>query len=89
MKSYPISFTQPFPGIEGRFDKLVHIDAYRLNTAAEFAALKPDMFLKDPKALVVIEWPERVAGALPKPDVSVRFSSESAAEAERYVLMEK
>lgn len=88
MKSYPISFKQPFPGIEGRFDKLVHIDAYRLNSAEEFAALKPETFLNDPRALVVVEWPEKVGGALPEPDITLNFSSENAAEGERFVEMQ-
>jgi tRNA threonylcarbamoyladenosine biosynthesis protein TsaE len=88
MKSYPVSFKNPFPGIEGRFDKLVHIDAYRLERAEEFAALKPETFLADPKALVVVEWPEKVKGALPEPDVTVVFSSENASETERFVEMQ-
>lgn len=89
MKSYPLSFKNPYPGLEGRFERLVHIDAYRLERAEEFAALRPEEFLNDPKALVVVEWPERLAGALPQPDITVRFSSENASEADRYVLMEK
>jgi tRNA threonylcarbamoyladenosine biosynthesis protein TsaE len=81
MKSYAVTGS--------RFEKLVHIDAYRLNSAEEFAALKPEQFLQDPKALVVIEWPERVEAALSKADLTVRFSSENAAEGERSVLVEK
>lgn len=81
MKSYPLS---------GRpFDMLVHIDAYRLEKAEEFAALKPEVFLNNPKSLVVVEWPEKVEGALPAPDLTLRFSSENAAEGERYVSLEK
>ncbi len=72
-----------------KFHTLVHIDAYRLESAEQFAALKPEQFLNDQKALVVIEWPERVEAALPKPDVTVNFSSEGAAEGERYVSIEK
>ncbi len=81
MKSYPVAGS--------RFEKLVHIDAYRLNNAEEFAALKPEQFLQDPKVLVIIEWPEKVEAALPKPDLTVCFSSENAAEGERSVLVEK
>ena len=84
MKSYPIAYKN--------FTTLVHIDAYRLNNAQEFAALKPEQFLNDPHALVCIEWPERVEGALPKPDVVVHFSSDppageagAAGEGERYI----
>jgi tRNA threonylcarbamoyladenosine biosynthesis protein TsaE len=87
MKSYPLSFKNPYPGIEGRFDKLVHIDAYRLEKPEEFAALKPETFLQDPKALVVVEWPEKIEGQLPRPDVTINFSSEGSSEVDRMVEM--
>jgi tRNA threonylcarbamoyladenosine biosynthesis protein TsaE len=77
MKSYPISFKQ--------FTKLIHIDAYRLENAGEFAALKPEMFLHDPASLVLIEWPEKVEAALPKPDIRLKFSHDGVSERERYI----
>lgn len=77
MKSYPINL--------GQFKKLVHIDAYRLNNAQEFSALKPETFLNDPSVLVAIEWPERVGEALPKPDLTIKFSSQDAGDGERYI----
>ncbi len=77
MKSYALS-GQPF-------EKLVHIDAYRLSDAAEFAALEPAEFLLDPGALVVVEWPERIEGALPAPDVALKLSSQDASSEERYI----
>ncbi len=80
MKSYPIAYKG--------FDKLVHIDAYRLDDPKEFATLDPESFLQDPKALVCIEWPEKVGGELPKPDIEIKFSSEGAGEGERFVEME-
>ena len=67
----------------------MHIDAYRLEQSGEFAALKPEQFLNDPEALVVVEWPERVAGALPEPDLTLNFSSEGMAEGERDIEMQK
>lgn len=67
------------------FQTLIHIDAYRLNNAEEFAALKPEQFLQDPKALVLIEWPQNVGVALPEPDLTVNFSSDGAKEGERYI----
>lgn len=77
MKSYPILYKH--------FTQLVHIDAYRLNNSTEFATLKPEKFLNDPRALVCVEWPEKVDGALPQPDLTLRFSSEGAGENERYI----
>lgn len=77
MKSYPIAF--------GRFTKLVHIDAFRLESPEQFAALQPEQFLGDPAALVCIEWPERLLGALPKPDITVRLSADGTSSGERYI----
>ena len=68
-----------------KFQTLIHIDAYRLENPKEFAALQPEQFLKDPKTLVVVEWPEKVAGALPPADVTINFSSDGAKEGERYI----
>ncbi len=81
MKSYPITF--------GRFTKLIHIDAYRLDKPEEFGALKPDMFLNDREVLAVIEWPERLEGVLPKPNIVVNFSSDGMSEEERYIKIAK
>ncbi|HVV38772.1 MAG TPA: tRNA (adenosine(37)-N6)-threonylcarbamoyltransferase complex ATPase subunit type 1 TsaE [Candidatus Paceibacterota bacterium] len=80
MKSYPIIYKG--------FEKLVHIDAYRLDDPKEFATLKPETFLNDPKALVCIEWPEKVRGMLSKPDMLITFSSDNAGEGERGVTIE-
>ncbi len=84
MKSYSIAFKE--------FTKLVHIDAYRLEKPEEFAALKPASFLQDQEALVVVEWPERVQGELPKPNLTIQFSANDPAdvasaanEEERYI----
>lgn len=77
MKNYPLQ--------NKKFTTLVHIDAYRLSNAQEFAALRPEQFLNDPSALVVVEWPEKVAGALQEPDVTINFSSERAGGEERYI----
>jgi tRNA threonylcarbamoyladenosine biosynthesis protein TsaE len=85
MKSYSLPDNRIQNGAKRRFNRLVHIDAYRLNNAAEFAALKPQEFLKDPQTLVLIEWPERVAEALPSPDLSLTFTNDNAGEKERYI----
>ena len=57
MKSYPIKF--------GRFNALIHIDAYRLDAPEQFASLKPETFLSDPHALVVVEWPDSALHSQP------------------------
>ena len=77
MKSYPISYKH--------LTTLVHIDAYRLETPEQFADLAPERFLHDPATLVVVEWPERVEGALPQPDLVLNFSADDSSEGERYI----
>ncbi len=81
MKSYPLD---PVANSKG-FTKFAHIDAYRLNDPQEFKTLKPEEFLHDPKTLILLEWPERVEGMLPKPDLTINFSSNGAEEGERFV----
>jgi tRNA threonylcarbamoyladenosine biosynthesis protein TsaE len=71
------------------FNKLVHIDAYRLENPKQFSALMPEQFLSDPKNIVCIEWPERIEGELPKPDLVLNFSSEGMQESERGVEVQK
>ncbi len=66
MKIYPVDFHG--------FKRFIHIDAYRLNDAGEFSALAPDTFLQDPRAIVCIEWPDRVEEVLPKPDLDITLT---------------
>lgn len=63
MRSYALS--------AGRFAKLVHIDAYRFDKPEQWTQLQPQEFLGDPHTLVLVEWPERVEGFMPKPDLVV------------------
>jgi len=53
------------------FDQLVHIDAYRIEDESEVGPLRFEELFKQPRTLVVIEWPERIANVLPEEKVSV------------------
>lgn len=77
MKSYPIAYAH--------FTMFIHIDAYRLETPEEFKTLQPESFLGGMENLVCIEWPEKIAGMLSKPDITIRFSADGATEGERYI----
>lgn len=59
------------------FEKLVHIDAYRLKGGSELAALGFDEIMGDTKNLVVLEWPERVADMLPLPTHTITLTPEA------------
>lgn len=88
MKSYALKGELTTFGEKRRFNRVVHIDAYRLDSPQEFLALRPEEFLDDPRVLVLVEWPERLGEQLPKPDITITFSSEGAQEGERFVEVE-
>ena len=62
-----------------RFNTLIHIDAYRIDEEKELLVLGWQAILADPTNLVLIEWPERVSGLIPKSaiNVSIEHTSET------------
>jgi tRNA threonylcarbamoyladenosine biosynthesis protein TsaE len=56
------------------FSRLIHIDAYRLETGADLKPLAFEEFMKDSQNLIFVEWPEKVADLLP--EASVRIALE-------------
>jgi tRNA threonylcarbamoyladenosine biosynthesis protein TsaE len=60
--------------LEGqKFSHLVHIDAYRLNGAHELGVLGWKELLADSGNLILLEWPERVDGAIPEDAMRISF----------------
>lgn len=57
-----------------RIHQFVHLDAYRLKSAAEFAGLGVADFLEKENAVVVVEWADKVRGVLPKQTRWLTFS---------------
>lgn len=57
-----------------KFETLVHIDAYRLEKGEELARLGWAELLKDPKNLILIEWPEKVADVMPQNHQKLYFT---------------
>ncbi|MBI5405636.1 tRNA (adenosine(37)-N6)-threonylcarbamoyltransferase complex ATPase subunit type 1 TsaE [Candidatus Kaiserbacteria bacterium] len=55
-----------------KFERLVHIDAYRLEGGSDLAPLGFDELMQDAGNLILLEWPEKVADALQ--DISIRIS---------------
>ncbi|HEX7130764.1 MAG TPA: tRNA (adenosine(37)-N6)-threonylcarbamoyltransferase complex ATPase subunit type 1 TsaE [Rhodanobacteraceae bacterium] len=49
-----------------------HLDLYRIAAADELEYLGLDE-LRDPRAIVLVEWPERGEGALPVSDMEIRL----------------
>lgn len=52
--------------IVARFKHLIHIDAYRIEKEEEMVMLGWREIISDPKNLICVEWPERVAGIMPE-----------------------
>lgn len=67
MKIYALK--KPINGIE----QLCHIDAYRLESGAELAAIGAEEYIGDAHTLTVIEWPERVQELIPRDSIRITF----------------
>jgi tRNA threonylcarbamoyladenosine biosynthesis protein TsaE len=70
-------------GYEARGRPAWHLDLYRIADPGELEWLGLDA-LADPAALVLVEWPERGAGALPAADIELRLDY---AEQGRHALL--
>jgi tRNA threonylcarbamoyladenosine biosynthesis protein TsaE len=64
------------------FEKLIHIDAYRLESGRELLSLNFEETLKDSKNIILIEWPERVEDVLPTDMIKTNFKFVSEFERE-------
>ena len=68
-KDYSITHT--------RWNQLVHIDAYRLESAAELEPLQFAELLQASGVLLIVEWGERIATALPESTLHLEISIRS------------
>jgi tRNA threonylcarbamoyladenosine biosynthesis protein TsaE len=57
------------------FKRLVHIDTYRLSKGSDLAPLGFDELMRDAGNLILLEWPEKVADALPVPATRIFFTA--------------
>lgn len=74
MKSYIVK--------DPRYAKLVHIDAYRLESEEEIRRLGWEAIMSDPANLILIEWPEKIPEVIPARAlrVTLTHSDESTRE---------
>ena len=78
----PTTVTSPTYGIvQHHFGSRIlhHIDAYRLADEDEFIELGGEELIEDDQALVLIEWPDRIAGCLPRHRLMIELELESPA----------
>lgn len=64
-----------------KFDRLIHIDAYRLEGKKEIESLGWNEIIADPTNVIVVEWPEKIEGVIP--DTALRLSFKTVSETER------
>ncbi len=69
------------------FDFLIHIDAYRIEKESEMINLGWQKIIADPKNLICVEWPERIAGIMPL--YTKIFFEHGSNENERKIKIEK
>lgn len=55
------------------FLRFIHIDAYRLKGSHELEVLDWKELIAEPKNLILLEWPERVADIMPADAIHIRF----------------
>ncbi len=65
MKIYPLQNSD--------FDRLVHVDLYRIEYNQDVDELGLTDYLADARSLVVVEWPERIMGSWPSDALLVQF----------------
>lgn len=56
-----------------KWDRLIHIDAYRLNSSHELEVLGWHELIADAGTIIVLEWPEKVADLIPPGAHELRF----------------
>ncbi|MBI3633389.1 MAG: tRNA (adenosine(37)-N6)-threonylcarbamoyltransferase complex ATPase subunit type 1 TsaE [Candidatus Vogelbacteria bacterium] len=70
-----------------KYERLIHIDAYRLHNGEEMRALGWWELLEDSKNIIFIEWPERVESVLPKEMIKIYFDHSENENERRIKIM--
>lgn len=55
------------------FDRLIHIDTYRLQNAQSLINLCWEEIINDPKNIILIEWADKIKSVLPKNHIKIKF----------------
>src|SRR3989338_8388154 len=58
---------------KGPFSRLIHIDAYRLNGEHDLDVLGWRELIRESGNLIILEWPEKVEGAIPADALNVKL----------------
>lgn len=68
--TFIIMRTYDIPGSDKR---LYHIDLYRIKSTDDLKSLGIEEVLNDPKAIVIIEWPDKFIDILPQQRLDITF----------------
>lgn len=55
------------------FDRLIHIDAYRLESPKEMLNLGWKEIVGNPRNIICVEWADRIAGLIPPDSININF----------------
>ncbi len=55
-------------------DRLIHIDAYRIEDVEEMRVLHFNELLRKPDTIICIEWAERIRNLLPQDHIAITFT---------------
>jgi tRNA threonylcarbamoyladenosine biosynthesis protein TsaE len=55
------------------YNKLFHIDSYRLKSGEELKKLGWQEIISNPQNLILIEWPENVSDVIPQNAIKISF----------------
>lgn len=70
-----------------RFEKVYHIDCYRLHNSKELLDLKFEEILNNPENILLIEWADKIKNLLPPETVWIYFKHGNSPE-EREIKIE-
>lgn len=82
MQSFPLT---PGQASTAHYDKLVHIDAYRIEDIAEASVLGFESLFQEKHSIIFIEWAEKIDDILPKSTIHVTFTIAPNEDREVYV----
>ncbi|HVZ11059.1 MAG TPA: tRNA (adenosine(37)-N6)-threonylcarbamoyltransferase complex ATPase subunit type 1 TsaE [Candidatus Paceibacterota bacterium] len=85
LKSPTFTILKKYKIAAGPFTHLYHIDCYRLRDSGDLKALGIEEILRQPDAVILIEWPERVADILPAKRITIHI--DHVAEQKRRIII--
>jgi tRNA threonylcarbamoyladenosine biosynthesis protein TsaE len=77
MKIYPLadrSHEDDDSVNNGRYERFIHMDAYRFENPEEAAGIRLHEYIADPKNIMLIEWPELLGDGLPDRRIDVKIA---------------